>query len=297
MVVNALKLTVQKKNWLWMGGVPGVLTMLSYAMQIVKVEWWMVALLFIGGLLVIGLMLFLQYLIPLYVLHHSEKKEASCWGEAVKELAIAYAAIHQLERQVQSVNMKDIAMTLGKFCDVVKKIFDRLTESNCCVSIKVPVSNYTDSGEWNTIQVKNVARDRKHITDRDTEEYKAACHDVLGNTAYSRVISLVLKESSKPHIYLNNDVDLEKDPNYATTSQDCNDRTSIPYKSELVVPILPSNYSKLSEVTFGGFLCIDSDKKNAFREKGYDVPMTLGLADGLYVLMIRLLELQDKSDN
>lgn len=291
-VLETLKLTIQRKNWVWMGGVPGVVTILSYAMQIVKLEWWIVAIMFVIGIFTIGVLLFLRFLVPAIILRHHELKVDSNWGETVKDLALAYAVIHELERNSKTITSRDIATALSKFCDVVKSIFDRLSDSNCCVSIKVPVSNYLESGEWNSIHVKNVARDKRHILERDTDEYKATNHDILGNTAYSRVISLVLKESSKPHVYLNNDVDPLKDPNYATTSPENNERKAIPYKSELVVPIVPTKYGKLSEVMFGGFLCIDSDKRDAFDAEHYDVPMTQGLADGLYILMLRLLELQ-----
>lgn len=85
------------------------------------------------------------------------------------------------------------------------------------------------------------------------------------------------------------------DENYATTSPDDDYRKAVPYKSELVVPILPSNYDGLDEVSFGGFLCIDSDKKDSFDVNHYDIPMTLGLADGLYILMERLLDIQSRN--
>jgi len=297
LLLETFKLTIQKKNWVWLGGAPGLVTFLSYVMQIVNQEWWIVVLMFLAGILVIGLILFVWFLVPAIVLRHHEVKVDSNWGETVKDLALAYAVIHELERNSKVITLKDIALALSTFCDVVKKIFDRLSDSNCCVSIKVPISNYLDSGEWNSILVKNVARDKKHILERDTDEYKTASHDILGNTAYSRVISLVLKESSKPHVYLNNNVDPAKDPNYATTSPESNERKSIPYKSELVVPIIPTKYSKLSEVMFGGFLCIDSDKCDAFDADHYDVAMTQGLADGLYILMLRLLELQAQANN
>ncbi|MBR0180650.1 MAG: hypothetical protein IJQ04_03170, partial [Prevotella sp.] len=90
----------------------------------------------------------------------------SMWGETIKDLAQAYSEIHQLERMSQTITEKKIAMSLQEFCNKIKKIFDRKTKSNCCVSIKVPVSNYSSSGEWKSIQVKNVARDKKHIKER-----------------------------------------------------------------------------------------------------------------------------------
>ena len=211
----------------------------------------------------------------------------SVWGEIVKVLAEVYAYIHEIERK-EEVTEKDIADVLSFFCGRVKTLFDKKTNSDCCVSIKVPISHYSDKGEWQSIQVKNVSRDQKHISDRDTTDYKNANHDVVGNTAYSYVISMVIKESSKPRVYLDNDV--QANPNYLTSSG----RNTIPYKSELVVPIIPSRYKKLEDIYFGGFLCVDSDKKGSFDAKHYDIPMTMGLADGLYAIMQRLIEIQNK---
>lgn len=181
----------------------------------------------------------------------------SIWGEIVKVLAEVYAYIHEIERKPELTD-NDIAGVLSFFCNKVKELFDKKTGSDCCVSIKVPISHYSDSGEWQ-----------------------------LGNTAYSYVISMIIKESSKPRVYLDNNV--QSNANYLTTSG----RTEVPYKSELVVPIIPSRYRQLSEVYFGGFLCVDSDKKDSFDPKHYDVPMIVGLADGLYVIMQRLIELQN----
>ena len=135
-----------------------------------------------------------------------------------------------------------------------------------------------------------VSRDQSHISERDTPDYKKTNHDIVSNTAYSYIVSLVIKESSKPRIYLDNDV--QSNPNYLTSSN----RTEIPYKSELVVPILPSKYKKLSEIYFGGFLCIDSNLKDSFDTKHYDIPMTIGLADGLYTIMLRLIESQNQQN-
>lgn len=139
--------------------------------------------------------------------------------------------------------------------------------------------------------VKNIARDQKHLSMRETVDYQNVNHDVISNTAYSRVVALVVKESSKPRVYLNNNV--QKDSNYATTSSSCKDREAIPYKSELVVPVIPSDYDNLSDIKFGGFLCIDSDKENSFDPKRYDIPMTQGLADGLYALIQKLIAKRD----
>lgn len=292
---ESFKQALQNKNWGWFITLSAVATYLSYIQQQFDTIWWKTILIFIGAFLSVAILFYAWFFISNAVKRWKEYRVESMWGETIKDLAQAYSEIHQLERMVPNITEKNIAVSLQEFCNKVKKIFDRKTNSNCCVSIKVPVSNYSPSGEWESIQVKNVARDKKHIKERDTDEYKAANHDIIGNTAYSRIISLVVKESGKPHVYLNNDVDPEKDPNYATTSPAGDERKDVPYKSELVVPILPTKYASLKEVSFGGFLCIDSDKKDSFDAEHYDVPMTQGLADGLYVLMLKMLELQERT--
>lgn len=82
-ILETLKHTRQRKNWLWMGGVPGVVTILSYAMQIVQREWWVVAIMFVIGIFAIGLLLFIWFLVPAIVLRHHELKVDSNWGETV----------------------------------------------------------------------------------------------------------------------------------------------------------------------------------------------------------------------
>ena len=276
--------TIKKKNWYWIGSVPGVLTAISCLQSFVELEWWQ-NLLVLGCTFAAIFILFYCYyfLRNAYGWIHNVTVE-SIWGEVVKVLADVYAQIHEIERK-ETITEKDVADDLGTFCNKVKQLFDKKTNSDCCVSIKLPISHYSDSGEWQSIQVRNVSRDQKHISDRDTQDYKNTNHDIIGNTAYSYVISMVVKESSNPKVYLENNV---KDiANYLTTS--C--RQAIPYESELVVPIIPSRYKKISDIYFGGFLCVDSNKRNAFDADHYDIPMTVGLADGLYSIMLKLLEL------
>lgn len=276
----------QKKNWRWLGGFSGIVTIGSFVQQNVTLEWWEVLLVMITSLVAIATLFYLFYFLRnAYGWIHNVTVE-SIWGEIITVLAEVYAMIHEVERK-EKVTENDIAKVLGGFCNKVKKLFDKKTNSKCCVSIKVPISNYSASGQWMNIQVKNIARDQDHISERDTQEYKDAHHDISGNTAYVHILSLVIKQSSKPNIYLDNDV--HANPNYDTTSN----RKEIPYKSELVVPILPTKYKKLEDVWFGGFLCIDSEKKNSFDANRYDVPMTIGLADGLYSIMQKLLSLNE----
>lgn len=286
--LNSYKQTFQRKNWAWIGGVSGIITGASYVQSFKPLEWWENILIMIATLFIIAVVIYIWYLCKnAYAWVHNVTVE-SIWGEIVIVLADVYAHIHEIERK-DTISEKDVADVLGAFCNKVKELFDKKTCSNCCISIKVPISHYSDKGEWQSIEVKNVSRDQLHISERDTQDYKNANHDIVSNTAYSYIISLVVKESSKPHVYLDNDV--QANPNYITSSN----RKEVPYRSELVVPIIPSRYKKLDDIRFGGFLCIDSNKKDAFDEKHYDVPMTQGLADGLYALMLKLLNYKENN--
>lgn len=279
--------TSQKKNWRWIGGISGIVTIASFVQTAKELEWWQSLLVLAGSLIAIALLLYIFYFFRnAYGWIHNVRVE-SIWGEIVKVLADVYAYIHEIERKAELTD-NDIAGVLSFFCNKVKELFDKKTNSNCCVSIKVPISHFSDSGEWQSIQVKNVSRDQSHISERDTPDYKDTNHDIVSNTAFSFIISMVIKESSKPRVYLDNDV--QSNPNYITSSN----RNEIPYKSELVVPIIPSRYKRLNDVFFGGFLCIDSDKKDSFDKDHYDIPMTVGLADGLYSIIHRLINIQQE---
>ncbi len=287
---RAFKQTFHDQRWgipVVIGAISSIVTIAAFIQQNdYSIKWWVALLIVIGAIVAWELTVFLWYVCKNAYARIHDLHVESVWGDIVVVLADVYAMIHQLERK-DGVTDSDIAKVLGEFCNKVKTVFDKKTKSNCCVSIKVPISNYSSSGQWLNIVVKNIARDQAHISERDTQEYKEASHDISGNTAYVHILSLVIKQSSKKHYYLQNDV--HSDTNYDTTSK----RDVIPYKSEMVVPILPTLYKKLDEVSFGGFLCIDSNKKDAFDANRYDIPMTIGLADGLYALMQKLITIQN----
>ena len=54
----------------------------------------------------------------------------------------------------------------------------------------------------------------------------------------------------------------------------------LPYKSNIVVPIVPLNTTNLKETRLQGYLCLDSSRSNAF-DMDMDVQIMLGIADGI----------------
>ncbi len=155
-------------------------------------------------------------------------------------------------------------------CDNIKLIFDKLTNSNCSVSIKVisadlEQNHLLSKEQIVNCEVVNIVRDRFH-TERDTDDYKNAKHIIRDNTAFNSIIS---KLGKVKNFYRNNHVDLNN--GYITTSplQEYDEDTpKLPYKSELVYPIVKIIEGDTSDIK--GFLCIDSDKFDSFNTKDID---------------------------
>lgn len=174
------------------------------------------------------------------------------------------------------------ASTLAEICNRLREIFDKLTDSRCCVSIKL-IESDTDIIEEMTISqimnlsVKSIARDNNHYS-RDTRTYQNTVHYIRDNTAYSTIVSKLTK---KVAFYLNNDVNIEN--SYCTSSpytDENGESINPPYKSELVFPIMKDKSN--NKYTFIGFLCIDSEKENSFKK--YDVGFEIAsmYAENLY---------------
>lgn len=204
-----------------------------------------------------------------------------------------YAEIRELLR---CDNADDVAKikTLTKLCDEVKRIFDRKTGAQCSVSIKVlhhskeqhvPITKTTVS----EYTVENICRDTAHSS-RDSKKYIGVEHTLIGNTPYLVVINKLCNNSSKP-VYINNDIDkaissnnYRNTSNYLNTSIGVHIENGLPYKSELVYPIIPAKCStENSHISYMmGFLCIDCNEPNKFNKCNSDILLVQDVADAIY---------------
>lgn len=206
----------------------------------------------------------------------------SIWGDAIVELKNAYAEIHSL-RKKENINDEEFIRVMVNLCDTLKKIFDKKTKAECCVSIKVPIS----SGEnLMSLELCNLCRDSSHKSkSRDTEMYKQIKHRIIGNTAYSIIVNKILRGNQKHLAYVNNNIAGSSD--YENTSKDAYPNGTFPYNSELVYPIVPIKGNETNDRALKGFICIDCNESNKFDENRYDIPMVQGVADGIYDLFTR----------
>ena len=237
----------------------------------------------LGGFGVIFIIWFLRftYLVIIHTISYIHNAFVdSIWGSAIIELKNAYSEVHFL-RKKEDISDIDFMKTMILFCDTLKRIFDKKTKSNCCVSIKVPISLGTS---LETLELKNLCRDSFHKT-RDTEQYKSISHTIIGNTAYTKIVNKLLRGNQKHLAYINNDIHHSLE--YENTSKECYENGILPYKSELVFPIVPIKGNEKERRNLMGFICIDCNAPNKFDEKRYDIPMIEGIADGIFDIFVK----------
>ncbi len=208
---------------------------------------------------------------------HSLYKESK-YGEAIILLKDGFSKVH-FYRNDKDQSDELFMNTMIEICDNLSDIFSMKNLSECSVSIKVPIKG--DLG--GDTSVSNLCRDSRHISIRDTANYKAINHSILGNTAFTKVLYKTLNPHLKSFAYLNNDI-----PNtygYDNTSTSLYEKGILPYKSEIVVPIVPVERKNRNGIKTLGFLCVDCKETNKFDEK-YDVPLIEGVADGIYDVLL-----------
>jgi len=194
----------------------------------------------------------------------------STYGDAIILLNVCFAAMHKY-RKSKGHDDKEFVAAMVLLCNSLKEIYDKSSKSSCSVSIKVPVANNKVNAET---LILNLIRDSAH-RERDTKEYMETEHTLLGNTAFSYCLSQVSSNLDTKY-YRNNHVNTSE--NYQNTSKICHKDGLLPYHSELVMPITP--YGKGENICLG-FICIDSDKENAFNSK-YESAILEGVADGIF---------------
>lgn len=232
----------------------------------------------------------------LYLLNNEIKKleiqlhDKNIWGEAIKSLKEAYSHIHFM-RKDEIISDETFMNGMIDFCDTLHDFYNGKTKAKCCISIKVPIKKVEldDESQLSTLSFVNLCRDSHHPM-RDNPKYKSTIHTVIGNSAYNAVINNILKDyrnnptGKKTIGYVNNNI--PEDNHYKTTSP--YDENNIPYKSELVFPLIPIKASESKKYVLVGFICIDCDDIDKFKNiQEYEAPMIEGVADGLYDIIYK----------
>jgi hypothetical protein len=217
----------------------------------------------------------------------TEKKGVDTYGEAIKILSHAFADLHEFERQEKS-SLNNIVSYFEKFCTAIKLTFDHILPSNCYVSIKILVKNETQLENPKIITFcRDLASKMEREPKSDSPEHE---HFVQNNSCFQHFYINIGKK--KGTYYLNNNLISDSSyknsshnfygnlPNDCKTEEERLKNWKLPYKSELVVPLVPLNSKNLTKEILG-FICVDCDSPNVFSES-YDPFLLLGAADGMY---------------
>ena len=276
---KSIKDSFSGKVWRWLGGgsVSALFAVLLFGKNFLDATveksinygiGFLVGLFLIRFLLFLGINLF-QYFQNVY--------RDSKYGDAIVFLKEGFAKIHAYRRLEEKTN-ETLKIVLISLCDSVQKAFNGKNYCDCSVSIKVPI-NGALTGQSSVI---NFCRDSEHSEKRDTPNYQTVDHTIIGNTAFHKVLNKVVKNNPKGFFYLNNNI--PKTTDYDNTSKEAYPNEELPYKSEIVVPIIPIERENSKKYETLGYLCVDCEKINKFEEK-YDVPFIEGVADGIYDLL------------
>jgi len=188
----------------------------------------------------------------------------------IREIIVLNNSLITRDRQQEDV--------LAELCNKLRDCMDKLTESRCCVSIKL-IEGHEDGDyvmtfqELNNQKVRNIARDNNHRS-RDTDTYKNTEHFISANTAFFTITAKIQK--GQRTFYRNNYV--RKDTDYQTSSP--YEDGTVPYESELVFPIIKRLDN--DQINLKGYLCVDSDTENAFKKDSLILDLMDTVADSLF---------------
>lgn len=242
--------------------------------------------------------LFFYYQIKQFLLQAWRKwiliKRESVYGNAIVLLSNAYSKIHK--NRNKELTLEEVKKILEDFCDKIREIYEFKTKAKCSVSIKTIIDlQEGENGITFDTRVVNLCRDSK-CKKRYDSDYEQIEHKIANNTCYQRIISKFFSNRPNEMYFLCNELlaleDYENSsfllyPEYnkEIREEESKRRKNWPlkYKSELVVSLTPLEKETQTNYPILGFLCIDCEleKKEVFNSY-YDVPLLLGVSDGLY---------------
>lgn len=235
--------------------------------------------------------------------------EKEGYGYALKLMQGTFASIN-IHKMNKDTNLKaeEAKILLTKMLDCIQKIYQHKTGKKCSVSLKL-IEKMGLELSYNS-EVIHLLRDSiaKNEKKRDSKGYMDYTHLISSNTCFEEITKNYLQKRTDELYYINEDLPsdfkyknstidmLESYVNFQFSKKaqkDISKRRSewpLPYRSEIVVPLLPSVEHEQNWILFG-FLCLDCEmEKNTIFDKDYDVPLLRGCVDGIYDLIYQNIE-------
>ena len=212
-----------------------------------------------------------------------------------------------------SESLTEDLRTLQDFSSDIAEAFSVLTNTKCAVCIKLLVGKKGNDHAW----VETFVRDYYSGRNRLNKDQEHVNHWLESNTDFSYIFDEKINHELTHKYYACNSLATEtryrnsRLPKWWFAPTDVNTYADkefsappyifllhylrmipiisgfanryfwpLPYRSGIVVPIVPLNTTSLKETRLQGYLCIDSNSSNAFDEL-MDVQIVLGIADGI----------------
>jgi len=210
------------------------------------------------------------------------------YGEAIIILKDIFSKFHFL-RKKEKIEKKEMLTALIYLCNSLKELFEKRFTYNYSVCIKVLGPDVDLENITAYTQVTTLCRDLQSYNRRSQPH--GINHNIFENTCFVEIFHNI--DNTSKSYYLNNDLPEDKYyrntsfkiygelPENCTTAEERRAKWSLPYRSELVVPITPIETNVQRNKQFLGYLCVDCNEEDAFHSK-YDTNMLKGVADGIY---------------
>ena len=239
------------------------------------------------GVLFLGVisLFFLVYNYYLILMYRKKVRYADIFAD----LNMGFSQLHEVDR-LKSQDVEVIIRNLSNLCDSLAIAFTKIYDVRVGVCIK-----YLENKETRPL-VQTLVRDSYSKTNqRKTGTSDKTQHWLDGNSDFEFIYSKFDDDSVDTSFYHEAKLPVCKDYKNTRLSsswlpkrkyfiwENCVRRRywPLPYKSTLVVPIVPLLANEQSQDRIRGFLCIDSPTENCFCEK-IDIDILKGVSDGLY---------------
>ncbi len=231
-------------------------------------------------------------------------KKHNYYGEVLISLKDIFSQINKLKRN-KNTTKKDISDQLIRVSNRLKSIFEKRLNKTYSVSIKVILKEKNIPISENS-EIITLIRDEESYFDRRDNSRNGNKHIIKENTCFNEILKNI-ESPNKSYFFSNN---LVNSTNYSNSSvkdygsvppdiddKDKNKYWTLPYKSEIVVPISPILFkSDERKNLFFGYLCVDCNEIDGFHKR-YDVHNLLGLADGMSDLLEQWLQIKINEDD
>lgn len=235
--------------------------------------------------------------------HISQLEKQGRYADVYKTINEGFYLIHAFRRITLSLEdsfwagledkekdkiINHIRENLTKICDTLSIVFTKIYDNQIGACIKLIVD---DGGRPRVITLvrDGYSSGQANRPSAKVDDERKVMHWIHCNSDFSFIYGQIMKNeyqySTKNYFLSNNLIVDTLEKNYINSRLPNNwDKKSewpLPYKSTLVVPIIPLSEDRGNKPEIKGFICVDSVNENCFNATS-DLDILRGMADGIY---------------